>query len=456
MNRAAAQHPQRVVAEADLRRQRGAQHAVDQVDRAAERIDERRAASAGQLERHRVDREVAPRQVGLDAVGERDIGLARVVVVHLGAVGGDLVRRRSPLLGADRAERARPASRSRRPSRARQALIWPGRASVVRSRSSPAVSTSPSSRSRTVAADEVQPVAGGGEALGERGHLGEHGGNRSGTTPGRLGRHALGRPQRRSGHRGSRHRAYGPDPWVARRARARLGVTVVCPEVTGGRPRRRVRPPSRRNLVTRASQAAIWSPTFRSLSRRWVTRSAECVGRREPVAASSLHAWSSRASACATVTGPVGSTGPPVSDHTALRDAELPHGVGRGLVPGDRPGTSPASWPSGGNGGRTDAVAAEGPSQVLRCRSAAVTSLRRDASSGVLTTSGSGHRRRHEPQFTGRAFHRRPTASQPSVGRRYGRPRRGPAGASPGRRWRSSARRARAIRSPARARRRSR
>ena len=52
-----AQHPQRVVGERDGRRLRGAQPALDQVDRAVERIDEH---GVGQPQRHRVDREVAP------------------------------------------------------------------------------------------------------------------------------------------------------------------------------------------------------------------------------------------------------------------------------------------------------------------------------------------------------------------------------------------------------------
>ena len=78
---------------------------VGEVGRAAERIDERRqvAAGVGELERHRVHGEVASRQVDVDAIGELDIRLARVVVVDLCAVGGDLVDAIA-LLGADRAE----------------------------------------------------------------------------------------------------------------------------------------------------------------------------------------------------------------------------------------------------------------------------------------------------------------------------------------------------------------
>ena len=59
--------------------------------------------SAGDLERHRVDREVAARQVGLDVGGELDVGLAAVGPVGLGAVGRDLELRARPS-GADGAE----------------------------------------------------------------------------------------------------------------------------------------------------------------------------------------------------------------------------------------------------------------------------------------------------------------------------------------------------------------
>ena len=43
-----------------------------------------------EVERHRVDREVAAREVDLDVVAERDVRLARVRSVHLGAVRRDL------------------------------------------------------------------------------------------------------------------------------------------------------------------------------------------------------------------------------------------------------------------------------------------------------------------------------------------------------------------------------
>ena len=52
-----------------------------EVGRAAERVDE---LGLGERERHRVDGEVAARQVGLDVVGERDLGLAALGAVDLG------------------------------------------------------------------------------------------------------------------------------------------------------------------------------------------------------------------------------------------------------------------------------------------------------------------------------------------------------------------------------------
>ena len=114
--------------------ERRAQHLGHQVDGAAERIDQRRRRAGRDLERHRVDGEVAAAEVELDLVGVGDVRLARVVGVRLGAEGRDLVDR------ARRAWRrscrtARPGSRSRRPTRRGTALISAGRASVVKSRS---------------------------------------------------------------------------------------------------------------------------------------------------------------------------------------------------------------------------------------------------------------------------------------------------------------------------------
>ena len=72
------EHAQRVVGEGLLGRQRRAQHLGGQVGRAAEGVDERRGV--GQRQRHGVDGEVAPGQVGLDVGGEDDVGLAGVGV----------------------------------------------------------------------------------------------------------------------------------------------------------------------------------------------------------------------------------------------------------------------------------------------------------------------------------------------------------------------------------------
>ena len=81
------QHAQRVVGERDVGRERRAQPALREVDRAVERVDEQRV---GQAQRHRVDREVAAREIGLDVVAEHDLGLAALGVVHVGAERRDL------------------------------------------------------------------------------------------------------------------------------------------------------------------------------------------------------------------------------------------------------------------------------------------------------------------------------------------------------------------------------
>ena len=81
------QHPERIVAERDVRVERRVQLARRQRTDAAERIDQ---LAARQLDGHRVDGEVAPRQVGLEIVAERHRGLALVVRVHLLAKRGDL------------------------------------------------------------------------------------------------------------------------------------------------------------------------------------------------------------------------------------------------------------------------------------------------------------------------------------------------------------------------------
>ena len=95
-----AQHAQRVVEERHLGRERRAQPPGGEVGRAAEGVDE---LGLGEPQRHRVDGEVAAREVGLDVVGEHDLGLAALGPVHLGAERGDLDRR-AVLATADGAE----------------------------------------------------------------------------------------------------------------------------------------------------------------------------------------------------------------------------------------------------------------------------------------------------------------------------------------------------------------
>ena len=107
---------------------------------------------AGEFERHRVDGEVAPRQIDLDLVGEHDVRLARVVGVRLGAERGDLVDRLAPVsvsrLRAPIVPNLSPCVHIASAQPPRQALISAGRASVVRSRSKSSRSCC-TSRSRT-------------------------------------------------------------------------------------------------------------------------------------------------------------------------------------------------------------------------------------------------------------------------------------------------------------------
>ena len=120
-------HPQRVVAEAHLGRHRRAQRRRREIGHTTERIDELGSARLRrQFQRHRVDGEVATLQVGFDVVGERHVGLARVVAVDLGTERRDVVDPGHSgvgvdLVGADRPEslalgpHARPPNRPDRP-----------------------------------------------------------------------------------------------------------------------------------------------------------------------------------------------------------------------------------------------------------------------------------------------------------------------------------------------------
>ena len=82
-----AQHPQGVVGERHLRLERRVERLRGEVLHAAERIDER---AVRQPHGHRVDREVPPREVGLDVLRERHRGLAMLLRVDLLAERRDL------------------------------------------------------------------------------------------------------------------------------------------------------------------------------------------------------------------------------------------------------------------------------------------------------------------------------------------------------------------------------
>ena len=99
---------------------------------AAER--DRRTRGSGTRTAIELTREVAATEVALEGVAEVDVGLARVGVVGLGAVGRDLHLPRS-LAAADRAEVAAHVPDRRRPSRRRSRSVTSGRAEVVKSRS---------------------------------------------------------------------------------------------------------------------------------------------------------------------------------------------------------------------------------------------------------------------------------------------------------------------------------
>ena len=140
-----AQHPQRIVGEATPRVT--AACAAGRRRRSAAPSNGSTRRGLGQGERHRVHGEVAPRQVGLDRVGELDVGLARVRVVGLGAVRRDLER---PLAaaGADRAEAL--ALGPDRVGPAVEQALGLGRPGVGREVDSRPLMSRPSSRSRTV------------------------------------------------------------------------------------------------------------------------------------------------------------------------------------------------------------------------------------------------------------------------------------------------------------------
>ena len=81
------QHAQRVVDERHLGLERRAQPVRREVGGAREGVDE---LGVGQPDRHRVHGEVTAREIGLEIVGELDLGLAALGTVDLGPERGDL------------------------------------------------------------------------------------------------------------------------------------------------------------------------------------------------------------------------------------------------------------------------------------------------------------------------------------------------------------------------------
>ncbi len=76
-------HAQRVVVEGLPRIDRGAQHALGQIVRAPERVDE---LQVGHAQRHRVDGEITPGQIPLQRVAVADLRLTGVGIVDIRAV----------------------------------------------------------------------------------------------------------------------------------------------------------------------------------------------------------------------------------------------------------------------------------------------------------------------------------------------------------------------------------
>ena len=176
-----AQHAQRVVVEADLRRQRRPQRRRGEIGRAAERVDQlragRRPALAGaELEGHRVHREVASAEVGLDVVGERHVRLPGVVGVRLGPERRDLHRLQRPVAAlvahADGAELLALGPDGIGPS-VDQPLDL-GRTGVGGEVEIEPRPIRPDEQVADGAAHQVEAATGGPEAGGERGELVQH------------------------------------------------------------------------------------------------------------------------------------------------------------------------------------------------------------------------------------------------------------------------------------------
>ena len=100
-----AHHAQRIVIKGLTRIDGRAQHALGQVVRAAERIDELQIRYA---QRHGVHREIAPRQIPFQRIAVIDFRFARIRIIRVASVRGhlDLYRRavRPAAHGAERAE----------------------------------------------------------------------------------------------------------------------------------------------------------------------------------------------------------------------------------------------------------------------------------------------------------------------------------------------------------------
>ncbi len=153
------QHPQRIVGEGVLRRGRGVQPTVYQVRHSAVQVDER---PARQLDGHGVHREIAAHQVAFDGVAEGDVRIAAHAVVGVRTERGDLDRRAVPVR-AERAELDPGVPDRLRPAGQQIAdLLRTGVGGEVQVRAQP-----PQQRVPHAAADQVQPVARRGEALGK-------------------------------------------------------------------------------------------------------------------------------------------------------------------------------------------------------------------------------------------------------------------------------------------------
>ena len=157
-----SEHSQRIVGERLLRCEGRAQPVVhEKVGAPVERIDE---LGLGERQCHRVHGEVAARKIGLDRVGEFDSRLARVRVVGLGAVGRDL-EGAVALPRPDRAEALALGPQCVGPSvQERLRLLGPSVGGEIDVR---VLEGTVREQIADDATDEVQPVPGRGEPLGQ-------------------------------------------------------------------------------------------------------------------------------------------------------------------------------------------------------------------------------------------------------------------------------------------------